>query len=754
MIYTNLLRWTILGLLSAILLVPFIIADGSLLPNMFFPFITGKNFVFRILVELALGAYILLALREPQYRPRMSHVMWALVGLVGWMALATLASVDPVKSFWSNFERMEGYVGLLHMFAFCLVAGAVLNTKEWWGRFFNVSIGLSAFQGIFALMQVTGAFGLSPSSQSGARADGTLGNATYLAVYMLFNAFLTLYMLAGERKRHISIQALYGLAFVLQFAGLYYTSTRGALLGFVGGLIVAAVCVAWRSQGELMQGVRRTAVISLTAIVLIVGGFIALRETPLIQNSPTLSRLASISLQDGTTRARIFNIWPMALQGVAEKPLLGWGQENFNFVFNKYYTPEMYSQEQWFDRAHNAFLDWMIAGGIPAFLLYIALLLSSVFLIARSELSVLEQAAMLGVLGAYAFNNLFVFDNLISSMYFFLLLAFAHNLAPRRPHRHLFLTRPASSHAVAIAAPLVLVGTILCIWVVNVPGLARAQGLLTSILTVSPVQTPTGIQGVPKELKDNLTQFQTTLAGRWPGTGLGRQETVEQLIQFASNNVAGSSSVNPDLAQQFFTTSKEAIDALIADRKNDARLELFGGTLLASFNKREEAQKYFTAAMEHSPRKQQILFQVAISYIQMGKTAEALVPLKLAFDEAPEYRDARILYAAGLFYAGQGAAADKILQDGFGTVLVDDARMLQVYADTKQLNRVLGIWLERGKVSPDNAQVHIGIASAYFAMGKNAETIAELNIALRLDPTLAPQIQSTITQIQNGTLKP
>jgi len=62
--------------------------------NMFFPFITGKKLVFRIIVELLAGAYILLALREPKYRPRASTLMWAVCAFVVWMGVATIVSVD------------------------------------------------------------------------------------------------------------------------------------------------------------------------------------------------------------------------------------------------------------------------------------------------------------------------------------------------------------------------------------------------------------------------------------------------------------------------------------------------------------------------------------------------------------------------------------------------------------------------------------------------------------------------------------
>ena len=182
--YTTYLRWGALSALFLALFVPFILAAGSWgVPNLFFPYITGKNFAFRILIELAFLCYILLALKEPKYRPRASLIMWAVLAFVAWMAVATALSVDPIKSFWSNFERMEGYIGLLHLFLWFVVAGAVLTAENLWDRFLNTSIAAASLQGLWALMQFMGVFAIS--TQSGARADTTFGNATYLAGYLL-----------------------------------------------------------------------------------------------------------------------------------------------------------------------------------------------------------------------------------------------------------------------------------------------------------------------------------------------------------------------------------------------------------------------------------------------------------------------------------------------------------------------------------------------------------------------------------------
>src|SRR3989344_3553367 len=117
------------------------------------------------------------------------------------------------------------------------------------------------------------------------------------------------------------------------------------------------------------------------ATVILVSGFLVVRDPPnfvsrnstlsylvlytqnFVKNSPVLSRFASINVEETTTKSR-FMIWNMAMQGLKERPILGWGQESFNYVFNKYYDPGMYGQEQWFDRTHNIIFDWLIAGGI------------------------------------------------------------------------------------------------------------------------------------------------------------------------------------------------------------------------------------------------------------------------------------------------------------------------------------------------------------------------------------------------------
>src|SRR3989344_2405547 len=114
------------------------------------------------------------------------------------------------------------------------------------------------------------------------------------------------------------------------------------------------------------------------------GGLFLLKDQTWVREAPGVGRLVTISLQDSTTKARIMN-WGTAWQGVKERPVLGWGQDNFAVVFNKYYNPQMYGQEQWFDRVHNVVFDWLVAGGVLGLLAYLSLFVFALWYIWRRD---------------------------------------------------------------------------------------------------------------------------------------------------------------------------------------------------------------------------------------------------------------------------------------------------------------------------------------------------------------------------------
>ena len=211
-------------IISGIFIVPFI--PLIVANSMFFPFITGKNFSFRILVEIIFGAWVALAFLDSMYRPKFSWLFVSVASFIGIIFLAGILGEYPFKSFWSNFERMEGFVTLAHLFAYFLVAGTMLNTQQLWTRFLNTSVAVSTFIGIYGVFQLAGKVTIN---QGGVRLDATFGNATYLAVYMLFHIFITLFLLARWRGGNV-VRFIYGAIIMLQLSMLYYTATRGTIL--------------------------------------------------------------------------------------------------------------------------------------------------------------------------------------------------------------------------------------------------------------------------------------------------------------------------------------------------------------------------------------------------------------------------------------------------------------------------------------------------------------------------------------------
>ncbi len=58
--------------------IPFIVLGNTT----FFPFIVGKNFAFRIVVEIMFSAWIVLAVIDPAYRPKKGYIFWSFVALL------------------------------------------------------------------------------------------------------------------------------------------------------------------------------------------------------------------------------------------------------------------------------------------------------------------------------------------------------------------------------------------------------------------------------------------------------------------------------------------------------------------------------------------------------------------------------------------------------------------------------------------------------------------------------------------------
>ncbi|MEK7107253.1 MAG: O-antigen ligase family protein, partial [Patescibacteria group bacterium] len=715
------------------------------------------------IVEIITGAWLALAAVKPEYRPKKTWLLGAFAAFVAIIAVADATGVNPFKSFWSNYERMDGWVTLAHLFAYFVVASSILSTRKLWRRFWLTSLWVSVLAGVYGILQFYGkaAIGQGGAGGLGGRLDATFGNPIYLAVFMLFNIFIAAFLWAESWREHqsgkrIGISLGYGSVIALDTIILLLTGTRGTILGLIGGALLAFLIYAFFNKGANAIRLRMIAVGSIVAIAIAGGGLWLARDTAFVNSVGFLDRLASISIEDNTTKSRFMN-WSMAWEGVKERPILGWGQENYAIVFDKYYNPKMYAQEQWFDRVHNIIFDWLVAGGFLGLIGYFMLYISALWCIWKSgsnttlpaqagrqkgrnaaintgTFSLLEQSILTGLLAGYFFHNLFVFDNISSYILFTTILAYiASRFAAVRNSPTLFPSGSIPYMAMPIIAVVAIILVWWSAWEINSGALAQNRALLQAI---APHQ-----EGV----SENLKYFEEAI-----GYGsLGTQEAREQLVQ-VSSQIAGNQNMPNEIKQGFYALAVREMGLQEKASPLDARFPLFLGVVFKAHGDYENAMKEFERAHELSPGKQSIIFELGANAQSLGRNEEALQYFKEAFELAPEFTSARVYYAAALIRAKQDRLADEILGPIVQTGAAADPNIASAYVSRGRYDKIVEIWRERVKALPKDIQARFTLSAALVGAGQSAQAIAELEEVKAIDPSVKAQVDEFIKQVQSG----
>jgi O-antigen ligase/tetratricopeptide (TPR) repeat protein len=725
---------------------------------MFFPFITGKNFYFRIIVEVIFALWILLAYANAAYRPKFSWIMAATAFFVAVVFVADVTGVNPARSLWSNYERMEGFVALIHIFAYFVVVGSVL-TKELWTSFLQTSVFAGVIMSFYGWYQLSGG---AEISQGGVRLDGRFGNAAYFGGYLLFNVFLTAFLMA-RTKKYDFLWWTYASGIILQVAIMFLTETRGSMLGFFTGTIIASLLFIFLNKKNPKMKSIALGVIAFVAVFIFL--VFQSKESDFVKSNRPLARLASISFNETTVASR-FMVWNMALEGFKERPILGWGQDNFNIVFNKYYNPDMHDQEQWFDRAHDIFLDWLIAAGFFGLFSYLLLFVLGVLFVWKPEMgnaekgwwggirnawkryvsgeeenTILEKSILTGLFAAYFVHNIFVFDNLFSYILFFSVLAFLHGNGSRDFFRSNVSAKkaPASDElpVTYVAIPVFAVLAVV-MYIVNIKPILANQAIIDGI---SPHPNAAGQMTFTEQ---NLDSFKKVIEY----DTFGNSEAREQLVQSAMK-ATSITTIDEKLRRQLFDFAKEQTLLQIKEAPGDARNETFAGMLFLRYGQTGDALVHFDEAHKLSPHKQTIGFNLILAYLNNNRGDEAFALAKEMYELAPDFSEAAKMYAVTAIYKGEQKLADSLLMKAYDTTLVYDDDIISTYAYTKKFDRVIPI-LERKLQEADDPQIRRRLAAAYLEMGDSARAIAEIQKIMIANPEYKQQGEYYIQEIRAG----
>jgi len=696
---------------------------------MLFPFITGKNFAFRIIVEIVFALWLVLASRDKESRPKKSWLLGAVWIFVAVIALADVFGESPLKSIWSNFERMEGLLSLVHFALYFTVLTSVFHTQKLWDWFWATWVGSALIMCLYALLQLGGKITIN---QGGVRVDGTFGNAIYLAVFLVFTIFFSTFLFLRSKNKKSHLWYFVPVVLLQSFV-LYHTATRGAVLGLLGGIIVTVVLTVLFDKASADKKLRKTSLSVLIGIVVFVGGFFAVRNTSFVKTSPVLARFASLSLSEVKTQGRYF-IWPMAIRGSLERPILGWGQENFNYIFNKDYDPRMYNQELWFDRAHSAPLDWLVAGGLLGFISYLSLFFFALWYLWKDRhqaFSFLEKSIITGLIAGYAFQAIFVFDNLVSYILFFSVLAF---IASKTSGNHIrFPESLEKKSAQPIISAVVTILFLSSLFYLNIRPIETAQTLIDALRA-----------GGAKDYKTSLDDFQKALSIGYAGQAEIREQLASAAPSFLTNGVPA------DIQSQYVALTRREFEKQIAETPNDMRYHNFYGIFLRSIGNSAGALTYLNRAHELSPRKQAVLLDIAGTYVVAKDYTKALDAFKQAYELETSNQNAALAYGVGAIYADQNTLAQQIFSRlPRETVLFDD-RIVGALADKGQYSELVSLFKERIAEGQDSIQNNVSLAVSYYRLGDTQNAIGTLTRLAQNKPEYKADADKFINDIISG----
>ncbi|MFA5126618.1 MAG: O-antigen ligase family protein [Patescibacteria group bacterium] len=433
--------------LALILFLPLIIGD-----HFYFPYIVPRNLYWRLLVDLIFAVYMFLAIKNKAWRPKFNWGFVLLLGLVLSLTISSLLGSNFGFSFWSSFVRMDGLVSWYHILLYVVVLLGTLKKKEDWLLYFNISVLAAWLVAIYSLMQWLNLdWSFIASSDGGPRLTGTFGNASFLASFFFLQIVIAAYLLLNNLKyKAVGYwhNIFYLVSLFLFIFILLETQTRGDFFSLVLFFILLGVFYLWfeRRQKKWFYYLISSLIIALLLFLSLLWWQ---KDTAWVNNDELLRKISLISLNLDTTvsqsnkvdvagQTRLF-VWQNSLLGFRDKPILGWGVENFSEVFSKYFPRRIYqeaSSEIWLDRPHNVLLQYLIEGGVLALGFYLAIFVYLGIILYKKYKS---QAAWLfyffwiAFLISFLFHDLFTFDHLNSNIYFYLILAFLFKISPTRP---------------------------------------------------------------------------------------------------------------------------------------------------------------------------------------------------------------------------------------------------------------------------------------------------------------------------------
>ncbi|NQU82990.1 MAG: O-antigen ligase family protein [Parcubacteria group bacterium] len=588
----------------AILFTPLILYD-----KYYFPFVGPKGLYLMACAQIVFFAWLFLAIHYKKYRPSVNKILTVFVCYLIIVILSSILGADFSRSFWSKFERMTGLLIWLHLFGLFLAISSSFRKISEWRMIFWISICIGALVSIPTLLAEVGIviYKLGGSA---------LGNTSFLGTYLLFQVFFAIYLFFEEKNKYLKI--LIAIMAVASGLSIYFAGARSATLGTMGG--IALIGLLYLSFKVKNRGVKIASRIALAVFSLTVLSLVILLFIP---GSFVLNKFVEL-----TSASRFIN-WQMAWKGFLERPMFGWGPENYIILFPKFFNPCLYTgkcgSEIWFDRTHNIVLDTLVTTGIFGVFAYLGLFVTMAFALIKKyfkqkTISFWLFSVFLALPISYFIQNLTVFDMPASLMLFILIISFIA-----------FLVSPEKPQSTQVKPVRPWVGVIfLLVFLVTFFEFV-IQPLKTDSLVIQSI-----ITGSPEE---RLVYYKKALEASPMGKYQIRNFFAQHTQQFVHENLETIPKATLIKELDFVITELEkTIKTTPTDYRTTLKLaQIHNIYAILDINKLSLAEEYGNRAMALSPNHQQAYWSLAQTKVHMKEYETAIQFAQTAVDLEPEW---------------------------------------------------------------------------------------------------------------------
>ncbi|MDD2731859.1 MAG: O-antigen ligase family protein [Candidatus Pacebacteria bacterium] len=411
----------------------------------------AKSIVFRIILSVLILVFVYQILFKKQIRGfdelkkeilnKKSLVFipfWLLVlyGLI--ILLSTLFSLEPQFSFFGSPYRGGGSLTFSFYIIFSVLVFFIINKRDWI-RLWNLSFGIGLIVASIGIIQKFGLFSKYIMSYSW-QPVSTMGGPIFLALYLLLLSFLCLSFGLNTKNK---LRYFYFFCLIVYISAILITANRASFIGLSIGLLFYLFFYP-ASDFKKRLWLRGSVVLILFLIILSV---LALRNSPQSVENLSNNKLFGVLFQrswdivgnlsvDRIIASRASG-WIVGLNGLKERPILGYGPENFSIAFDKYYDPSLPGISKgpggtsWWDRAHNFMLDISVTAGIPALIIYLLIIGFIFFIFQKLKKTSQDNIILHGIQATfigYLIADFFSFDVFSTYLVFFLLISYCLSL--------------------------------------------------------------------------------------------------------------------------------------------------------------------------------------------------------------------------------------------------------------------------------------------------------------------------------------